>query len=181
MTLQSKRTLEQIEAEIASVKKELEDVHGTPTEVYARIVGYYRAVKNWNKGKRDEYSSRKLFTPDCDISDSRGMNSQNLGKIVSEEVTAAQTSLNEAVPYSYEFFMRNTCPNCHPVKDFMASQNIAGTVIDVDTDSGLTQAASKGVFSAPTVIFYDSTGNEIGRGHSVEELKAVLSPLAVVA
>ena len=46
MTLQSKRTLEQIEAEIASVKKELEDVHGTPTEVYARIVRYYRAVKN---------------------------------------------------------------------------------------------------------------------------------------
>ena len=45
------RTLEQIEKEIADVKKELENVHGTETEVYARIVGYYRAIKNWNKGK----------------------------------------------------------------------------------------------------------------------------------
>ena len=55
------RTLEEIDAEIAQVKKELEDVHGTPSEVYTRIVGYYRSVKNWNKGKREEYGKRKLF------------------------------------------------------------------------------------------------------------------------
>ena len=59
-----KRTIEAIEKEIAETKAELEDVHGTETEVYARIVGYYRAVKNWNKGKKDEFSHRKLFTLD---------------------------------------------------------------------------------------------------------------------
>lgn len=31
------------------------------TEVYARIVGYYRAVKNWNNGKREEFNERKMF------------------------------------------------------------------------------------------------------------------------
>jgi hypothetical protein len=31
------------------------------TEVYARIVGYYRPVKNWNKGKAAEYQARNLF------------------------------------------------------------------------------------------------------------------------
>ena len=35
-----KRTIEAIEKEIAKTKAELEDVHGTETEVYARIVGY---------------------------------------------------------------------------------------------------------------------------------------------
>ena len=56
------RTLDQVEAEIAQVQNELNDVHGTQTEVYARIVGYYRAVRNWNKGKADEFKLRKMFT-----------------------------------------------------------------------------------------------------------------------
>lgn len=31
------------------------------TEVYSRIVGYYRPVQNWNAGKKSEYAMRKLF------------------------------------------------------------------------------------------------------------------------
>ncbi|MGM0595566.1 MAG: anaerobic ribonucleoside-triphosphate reductase [Myxococcota bacterium] len=31
------------------------------TEVYSRVVGYYRPVRNWNKGKRNEFSQRKLI------------------------------------------------------------------------------------------------------------------------
>ncbi len=31
------------------------------TEVYSRIVGYYRPISNWNKGKKQEYSERKTF------------------------------------------------------------------------------------------------------------------------
>ena len=46
------RSLEEIEKEIAEVQSELSNVQGTETEVYARIVGYYRAVRNWNKGKQ---------------------------------------------------------------------------------------------------------------------------------
>jgi anaerobic ribonucleoside-triphosphate reductase len=32
------------------------------TEVYSRIVGYYRPVQNWNRGKREEFSQRKYVT-----------------------------------------------------------------------------------------------------------------------
>jgi ribonucleoside-triphosphate reductase len=32
-----------------------------PTEVYSRITGYYRPVKNWNDGKAEEYRERKLY------------------------------------------------------------------------------------------------------------------------
>ena len=31
------------------------------TEVYSRITGYFRAIKEWNKGKQKEYSNRVTF------------------------------------------------------------------------------------------------------------------------
>ena len=62
MQTSNKRSLADVEKEILATKAELENVHGTETEVYARIVGYYRAVKHWNAGKRDEYEQRKMFT-----------------------------------------------------------------------------------------------------------------------
>ena len=31
-------------------------------EVYSRIVGYLRPVKNWNKGKQEEFSERKNYS-----------------------------------------------------------------------------------------------------------------------
>ena len=31
------------------------------TEVYSRVVGYFRPVSNWNKGKREEFNDRKTY------------------------------------------------------------------------------------------------------------------------
>ena len=55
------RTLEQVNADIEKVKSALTNVKGIETEVYARIVGYYRSVRNWNKGKREEFGHRVMF------------------------------------------------------------------------------------------------------------------------
>lgn len=55
------RDIARVDAEIAEKKKELLQVVGTPTEVYTRIVGYYRPLKNWNPGKMSEYKDRKVF------------------------------------------------------------------------------------------------------------------------
>lgn len=30
-----------------------------PVEVYSRVVGYFRPVNQWNKGKQEEFSQRK--------------------------------------------------------------------------------------------------------------------------
>lgn len=32
-----------------------------PTEIYSRIVGYFRPVQNWNPGKRQEFSERRYY------------------------------------------------------------------------------------------------------------------------
>lgn len=29
--------------------------------IYSRIVGYYSPVNNWNKGKQEEFTDRKVF------------------------------------------------------------------------------------------------------------------------
>ncbi|MFP4442382.1 MAG: anaerobic ribonucleoside-triphosphate reductase, partial [Spirochaetia bacterium] len=57
------RARQEIIDEIAALKGQMEQVKGTETEVYTRIVGYYRSLKNWNRGKKEEYFDRKLFRP----------------------------------------------------------------------------------------------------------------------
>lgn len=32
-----------------------------PMEVYSRVVGYFRPVSSWNKGKKEEFRLRKTF------------------------------------------------------------------------------------------------------------------------
>lgn len=32
-----------------------------PCEVYSRVVGYLRPVRNWNNGKKQEFEERKTF------------------------------------------------------------------------------------------------------------------------
>lgn len=148
------RTVEEIDFEIKAVKKELEDVHGTETEVYARIVGYYRSVKNWNKGKKEEYSIRKNF-------------------VTKEEVFESWSTEDKGHDFSnFMLFTKATCPNCPPVKQYIDSMNIAGERIDVETDSGFKKAVSYGVMSTPTVIFFSPEGSELKRCHSVEEIKS---------
>ena len=36
---------------------------GKPCEVYSRIVGYYRPISNWNKGKKEEFRLRVATNP----------------------------------------------------------------------------------------------------------------------
>lgn len=33
-----------------------------PVEVYSRVVGYYRMIKHWHQGKREEFRERQHFS-----------------------------------------------------------------------------------------------------------------------
>lgn len=54
-------TKEELKHKIDDLKKEMADCHGTPCEVYSRVVGYLRPVQGWNKGKKEEFSLRKTM------------------------------------------------------------------------------------------------------------------------
>ena len=36
----------------------------TRCEVYSRVVGYLRPVKQWNQGKKEEFKDRKIYKND---------------------------------------------------------------------------------------------------------------------
>ena len=46
---------------IKELEKELLLLQVHECEVYSRIVGYFRPVKQWNNGKAEEFSVRKTF------------------------------------------------------------------------------------------------------------------------
>lgn len=165
------RTIAEIDAEIEETERELDAVRGDETEVYARIVGYYRSVRNWNKGKRDEYNQRLSFTVPENLSEPTGFNP--IKRQDESEFNSAALSGNAAA--SYELFTRATCPHCPAVRQYLADVPLAATQIDVDTDQGLAEAAAKGVLATPTVIFYDDSNNEIARAHNTTEIEAVLA------
>ncbi|HNZ27791.1 MAG TPA: anaerobic ribonucleoside-triphosphate reductase, partial [Spirochaetota bacterium] len=55
------KTLKEIDDRISLLESKYEEVKGTETEVYTRIVGYHRSVVNWNRGKKEEYGDRVTF------------------------------------------------------------------------------------------------------------------------
>ncbi len=178
------RTVAEIEADIAKTKEELANVRGTEAEVYARIVGYYRSVRNWNKGKREEYKERKLFVPSEKETEAHldGISASPANQSPCGNVTAPGAfSAREKQTVRYELFTRRTCPNCPPVKEYCEAHFEGGKIFDVDGDEGLKQAQERGVLSTPTVIFYADDGAEIARAHSVSELKTAEEALLSIA
>jgi len=186
------KSVQELDKEIADVQKELADVHGTETEVYARIVGYYRAIKNWNKGKAEEFKLRKnfkledsseydndqtTFSPESEMlmEDERIEESSAAPAQASQGQNAAPPTHAASSELRYELFARKTCPNCPPVKEWIANSGLEGKTIDVDTEQGLNEAAQKGVFAAPTVIFYKADGSETARAHNVAELEEIFN------
>lgn len=49
------------EQKIQELEGQIEKAEGSETEVYSRIVGYFRPLKNWNNGARDQYSHRQVY------------------------------------------------------------------------------------------------------------------------
>ncbi|MBN2651032.1 MAG: thiol reductase thioredoxin [Spirochaetales bacterium] len=153
-------TKEAIKKEIEELKSQLDNVEGTQTEIYSRIVGYYRSVKNWNKGKKEEFRYRKQFNKldgasCCDAT-------------YGDSMTTCDCA-DESEQYIY--FYRTTCPNCPPVKSLLDEVELNGKEVNVDTPEGLELAKEYSVMSAPTVVFLDSNSNELYRTNNRQELE----------
>ena len=39
----------------------IQGIKRTVCEIWSRVVGYYRPVQSWNKGKKAEFKDRKTF------------------------------------------------------------------------------------------------------------------------
>lgn len=81
---------------------------GEDAEVYSRITGYYRPIKNWNEGKIQEYKNRKEY--------------------------CVQNKTDN--PKSY-LFTTPTCPNCNIVKSNLDKAGFEYIVMDSTKNENL--------------------------------------------
>ena len=161
------RNLEDIEKDLAEAREALSSVKGTPAEVYSRIVGYYRSVRNWNLGKKEEYNERRLY------------------HLRDEGSRAAVASPSLALRSGEErlmLFVRSSCPGCPPAKTAAAQLGIPVDLVNADTSSGMAEAVRCNVMATPTAILFSPEGKELKRAWdaaAIARMLEVSEPIAV--
>jgi ribonucleoside-triphosphate reductase len=174
------RNLEVIEQELAAAREALSEVTGTPAEVYSRIVGYYRSVRNWNKGKREEYGERLMFNASCDCRQV-SRKAAPVGGLSQESVPQPGGSdAGQADPVNVDsarvlLFVRPACPACPPAKAAAGKLGLPVDLVDADTDAGLAEAVRRSVMSTPTAILLSRNGEELARARDPDGISRLLA------
>ena len=114
---------------------------GEETEVYSRITGYYRPVKNWNEGKLQEYKQRKCYEMNC-------------------------SSLKEEENGIF-LFGTKTCPNCKMAQTLLEKAKVNYTFVDAEEKIELTK--KYGVKQAPTLVIKE--GEKIEKMVNLSNIK----------
>ena len=123
---------------------------GEETEVYSRITGYYRPVKNWNDGKLQEFKERKVY----DVEHSH-VKQENFRETEQEEEQRIFEEVNTEEG-KVLLFTTKTCPNCKLAKDSLEKANISYEVVDAGENEELVR--KYGVMQAPTLIVVKEEG-----------------------
>ncbi len=119
---------------------------GEETEVYSRITGYYRPVKNWNDGKTQEFKDRKVY----DISNSKMSIRTHEAQKAAEEVAVPAGEMKTLL------FTTKTCPNCKIATSSLEKANIAYEIVDAEENEELVK--KYGVMQAPTLVVVGEDG-----------------------
>lgn len=168
--MNTKEKIREIDTEIARLEDELSNVKGTSTEVYSRIVGYYRAVGNWNKGKREEFKHRVCF--DVEESKAKEVVAEGKNEVVSDtkvNVSAVPTVISTE-KLRYMLFSSDYCRNCQPVKDYLDGNYISYESVDVSTDLGMNAAKVWDVKATPTMIVLNHNDKVVCKANTREEV-----------
>lgn len=122
---------------------------GAETEVYSRITGYYRPVKNFNDGKAQEFKDRKEYVIERSILKRKG------AVHVPESVGAVKSG---AAEQAVLLFATRTCPNCKMAERFLTEAGIAYKKVIADEEAELVERYD--IHQAPTLIVTDGTDFE---------------------
>jgi len=115
---------------------------GKETEVYSRITGYYRPVKNWNAGKVAEFKARRTYAPE---ETGKAHHCETETCSCGEEHTKAAPKVSELM-----LFTSPTCPNCKMAKMILDQSGIKYTCVDALESKDVTLAY--GIRKAPTLL-----------------------------
>ncbi|MDR0452776.1 MAG: hypothetical protein LBH15_07005 [Treponema sp.] len=160
------RSLEDIDRDLAAAGEALSHAEGTPAEVYSRIVGYYRSVRNWNRGKREEYGERKLFRAPENPPARAGRAAPGKhapAPAAEPESAAPRFPGGKGREERLLLFVRPACPACPGAKAAAGKLGIPVDLVNADTEDGRAEAVKRQVFSTPTAILLARDGRELGR------------------
>lgn len=113
---------------------------GEEAEVYSRITGYYRPVKNWNDGKAQEYKDRKVY----DVNNST--EPHNTAKTECACETKAEVESEDKII----LFATRTCPNCKMAVQFLNKAGIEFEEIFADENADMANKFE--IRQAPTLV-----------------------------
>ncbi len=116
---------------------------GKETEVYSRITGYYRPVKNWNDGKSQEFKDRKVYDIEKSVMKRNGV----------EEVAQAEECCCKADKVL--LFTTATCPNCKIAVQWLDKAGISYEKLLVSENAELAKELE--LKQAPTLVVYSGT------------------------
>ncbi len=111
---------------------------GREAEIYSRITGYYRPVKNWNEGKSQEFRDRKLYSA--------------YKPSASPDAYSAE---NDREPL---LFTTPTCVNCSAAKKELEKAGIDYVVKDAAENQDLVEKYR--VMQAPSLVVVTDDGIE---------------------
>ena len=151
---------------------------GKATEVYSRITGYYRPVRNWNDGKSSEFENRKTYEPEELFSVNRNLleeagvdeprvGTQTLGRANRVEAPKSNSDAEKVI-----LVTTKTCPNCQAAKNYLNQAGIEYDVIFADEADGAEIAVQYNVSAAPTLIV--QSGEEAELYSNVSNIRAYI-------
>jgi anaerobic ribonucleoside-triphosphate reductase len=151
---------------------------GKATEVYSRITGYYRPVRNWNDGKSSEFENRKTYEPEELFSVNRNLleeagvdeprvGTQTLGRANRVEATKSNSDAEKVI-----LVTTKTCPNCQAAKNYLNQAGIEYDVILADEADGAEIAVQYNISAAPTLIV--QSGEEAELYSNVSNIRAYI-------
>ena len=129
---------------------------GKETEVYSRITGYYRPLKNWNDGKvqefknRLEYDQHKAGVPDTEPTPCEAMCASCQVEIPADSSEQVPESVAAEMPI---LVATETCPNCRMAARFLDDAGIAFTKVYASQRPDLVE--TYGIRTAPTLLVPD--------------------------
>ncbi len=137
---------------------------GKEAEVYSRITGYYRPVKNWNDGKSQEFKDRKTYDIENSVLTHEGP---------MEETAPAACDCGaeeKVVSDGIYLFTTATCPNCKIATALLDKAGVGYIKLLAEENAELV--GEFGIRQAPTLIVV--SGDAYDKFVGVSEIKGYI-------
>ena len=142
------------------------------TEVYSRITGYYRPVKNWNDGKAQEFKDRREYQVEHSHMHHEGCDCGHDHTHAEEEQPAA--TVTAGGEDKLILFATRTCPNCRMARTFLDNAGLEYEEVFADENEELSDAY--GVRQAPTLIVQN--GDTVEKIVNVSNIRKYINEVA---